>query len=203
MTATAGWPPAEVRTRRSRGGPPGVVSYLATAVAILIAVDASSRDSLWMFLIGAAVWVAIAVVWVTRFARAASRSELRRPLATWVRWMAIPLVMGIVFVIGLSGMLFDARFDMSRGALDQMAAEVMAGGQTQRGWVGLYDIGEVERLENGLRFVVDDSGLYRFGFAYSPDGEPAQSTVENYGLWTGAWFEPLGGGWWLWTEAWD
>jgi hypothetical protein len=84
-----------------------------------------------------------------------------------------------------------------------MAAEVAAGGSTDRGWVGLYNVGEVERTANGLRFVLDDSLLSRHGFAYSQGGEP-ELTEANYSpLWTGSWFEPIGGGWWIWWEEWD
>ncbi len=119
-----------------------------------------------MFVIGAAVWVAIAVVWCLRLALTAARSGLRMPVAAWARWMTIPAAMGLVFVIGLSGVLFGERFAASRGALDRMAAEVMAGGSTERGWVGLYDVGQVERTANGFRFVIDDSGLFRIGVAY-------------------------------------
>ena len=119
---------------RWQGRPPGAIFYLASGVAILIAVDASSRDSLWMFVIGAAVWVAIAVVWCLRLALTAARSGLRMPVAAWARWMTIPAAMGLVFVIGLSGVLFGERFAASRGALDQMAAEVMAG--FDRTWLG-------------------------------------------------------------------
>ena len=72
----------------------GVFFYLATGVAILIAVDASSRDALWMFLVGAAVWLTIAVVWFIRFAVTASSSRLRMPSVEWVRWMVIPVADG-------------------------------------------------------------------------------------------------------------
>jgi hypothetical protein len=203
MTAAVGWPPPPARTRPWQSGPPGVFFYLATGVAILIAIDASSRDALWMFVVGAAAWVTIAVVWFIRFAVTASRARLRMPIVQWLRWMVIPVAMGLVFVVGLSGGMFDARLAASRGALDLMAADVMSGGPVERGWVGLYDVGQVERTANGFRFVVDDSGLYRVGFAYAPDGKPAL-TDDNYSpLWTGATFEPLGGGWWLWTEEWD
>jgi len=133
----------------------------------------------------------------------ASRNGLRMPGAHWLRWLLVPVVMGSVFLITRTDTLFDARLALSRSAMDQMASQVMAGGSTDRGWVGLYNVGEVERTANGLRFVVDDSGLYRLGFAYSTDGEPTL-TEDNYSpLWTGPWYEPLGGGLWLWTEAWD
>jgi hypothetical protein len=111
--------------------------------------------------------------------------------------------MGFVFVLVPTGALFDARLALSRGAMDQLAVEVMAGGPTNRGWVGLYNVGDVERTANGFRFVVDDSALYRIGFAYAAAGEP-ELTDDNYSpLWTGATLESVGGGWWFWSEEWD
>lgn len=195
--------PGPAGPSRWRVGPPGKLFSLATAVAIVIAVEASSRASLVTNLIAAPVWLVIAGAWVMRFAVAASRTRLRMPIAHWTRWLVIPVAMGLVFFLARTDVLFDTRLALSRGAMDQMAADVMAGGPADRGWVGLYHVGEVERTANGLRFVVDDSGLYRLGFAWSPDGEP-QLTEDNYSpLWTGATFEPVGGGWWLWSEAWD
>jgi hypothetical protein len=195
--------PVPARPSRWRVSPPGVLFYLATATAIVIALDASSRGSLGTYLIAAPIWFVIAAAWLVRFGMAAARTRLRMPTAHWTRWLMIPVAMGLAFLVTRTDVLFDTRLALSRGAMDQMAADVMAGGSADRGWVGLYDVGEVERTANGLRFVIDDSGLYRLGFAYSPDGEP-RLTQDNYSpLWTGATFEPVGGGWWLWSEAWD
>ena len=208
MTTRVAWPPPPPppppSAPRGQSRAPGAIFYLVTGIAILIAVDASSRRSLWVFVVGGVVWILIAAVWCIRLASTASRSGLQMPAARWVRWLAIPVAMGLVFVVGLSGMVFGARFAASRGALDQMAAEVTAGGSTERGWVGLYDVGQVERTANGFRFVIDDSGLSRIGVAYSTGGEPV-FTEDNYSpLWEGPFgFESLGGGWWLWAEEWD
>ena len=87
--------------------------------------------------------------------------------------------------------------------MDRMAAEVMAGGSTERGWVGLYEVNEVERIANGVRFVIDDSGLYRLGFAYAPDGEPKLTEANYSPLWTPTTVESIGDGWWSWSESWD
>jgi hypothetical protein len=79
----------------------------------------------------------------------------------------------------------------------------MAGGSIKRDCVGLYAIGEPEVTADGFRFVIDDSGLSRRGFAYSAAGEP-ELTESNYSpLWTGTQFQSIGGGWWYWTEGWD
>jgi hypothetical protein len=184
------------------GPPPGFVFYVATAIAIVMGIDASSRDSFSTFLLAAPIWLILAGIWAIRFAAATAQSRLDLPIAHWVRWLIVPVVMGFVFFVTRTDALFDARLALSRGAMDQMAAEVMSGGSMERGWVGLYNVGDVERLDNGLRFVVDEGLLSRFGFAFAPEGEPAQRSDDDP-LWTEAWHESLGGGWWLWTESWD
>ena len=172
-------------------------------IAIVIALDADSRDSFGALLIAVPIWFLLAGVWFVRFVVALGRDGSRMSVAHWARWLMIPIAMGLVFLLTRTDALFDARLSLSRGAMDVMAADVMAGGSTDRGWVGLYDVGVVERTANGFRFVVDEGWLSRQGFAYSPDGEPSL-TEENYSpLWTGASLEAIGGGWWYWSEAWD
>jgi hypothetical protein len=113
--------------------------------------------------------------------------------------------MGGVLAANLADIPYDARLGLSRNAMDEMAADVLAGGPTDRGWVGLYGVGRVTRTQNGVRFVVDAAALGRWGFAYSTGREPVfiDDEEEAAGLWTGAWFEPIGRGWWKWTQEWD
>jgi hypothetical protein len=188
---------------RSGGRPPGVLFYLATAVAIVITLDANSRKSLGMFIIAATIWLVIAAVWLGRFALALSRSEPPMSLLQWARWLSLPFAMGLMVLVTRTDAPFDARLALSRGAMDEMAAEVISGDSAHPSWVGMYAVTELERTANGVRFVVDDSGLVRRGFAYSPEGEPELSEANYSPLWTGATFEPVGGGWWMWTETWD
>jgi hypothetical protein len=123
--------------------------------------------------------------------------------AAWARWLAIPLALALMFGITRTDAVKQARFDLSRGALDQMAGDVMDGGSLDRGWVGLYNVGTAERTANGFWFVIDDSGLGRWGLAYSPNGEPKESDANYDPLWTGAWFEHLDGPWWIFQQEWD
>lgn len=194
-------PPAAV----AEFGPPGVRFYVATLAAVLLALDATTSRSLDTFIIAAPIWLVIGIVWLLRFVPAASRARLRLPRPDWARWLVIPVLMGSVFAGSLTDLLYDARLTLSREALDTMAADVLAGGSTNRGWVGLYDVGTVDLTENGLRFVVDDSTLSRWGFAFAAAGEPVfiDDTDEEAGLWTGAWFASVGDGWWRWWQAWD
>jgi hypothetical protein len=119
-------------------------------------------------------------------------------------WLAIPLALGLVFALTRTDILIQARFDFRGARSKRWPATSRAGGSLQRGWVGLYDVGTAERTDNGFWFAIDDSGLGRWGLAYSPDGQPKESD-ENFGgrLGTGASFEHLDGPWWTFQQAWD
>jgi hypothetical protein len=184
-------------------GPPGLLFYIVTLGAILLALDANSRDSFWLFLLSAPIWLLLAAIWLFRFGLAVRANRGRMSAAHWARWLAIPLALGLVFGITRTDAVKDARFDLSRGALDQMALDVMASGSLDNGWVGLYNVGTAERTANGFWFVIDDSGLGRWGLAYSPNGEPKESEDNYDPLWTGAEFEHLDGPWWIFSQSWD
>lgn len=186
-------------------GPPGWLFGLATIFAILFAFDANSRDSLWMLMVTMTLWFGIACVWLGRFVVAAQRTGMRMPIRHWARWLVIPLVLLLAFGVTRTPLVKDARLALSRPAMDAMVADVQSGGLTDRGWVGLFQVDGVVRTANGVRFVVDDGFLSRWGFAYASDGEPSfiDDQDEEAGLWTSPWFEPVGDGWWRWAQSWD
>jgi len=205
MTATTQVaPPGRTLAALWRVGPPGLVFYALTLLAVLLALDANSRQSLSALLVVVPIWFGVAAAWTLRLILAGQRAGWRLAPVDWSRWLLIPLIMGAVFLVTRTDVLVEARLDLSRGAMDAMAADVMAGGTLDRGWVGLYDVGAVVLSENGLRFVVDDSGLGRWGFAYSTSGAPVfiETEDEQYD-WQGLAFDPIGGGWWRWTEQWN
>jgi hypothetical protein len=184
-------------------GPPGLRFNLVTFGAILLALYTNSSGSLWLLFLTAPIWVVLAAIWLIRFLLAVRGNRGRMSTAHWARWLAIPLALGLVFGITRTDALIQARFDLSRGALDQMAADVTAGGSLDRGWVGLYSVGTAERTANGFRFVVNDDGLGRWGLAYSPAGEPKESEANSSPAWGGAWFQHLDGPWWVFMQEWD
>jgi hypothetical protein len=189
---------------RKLAGPPGVLFYVVTMGAIVLAIDANTRQSLGLLLLSVPIWLSLAGMWTVRFFMALRETRARMRAAHWARWLAIPLALGLVFALTRTDLLIQGRFDLSRGALDEMARDIEAGGSLQRGWVGLYDVAMAERTDNGFWFVVDDSGLGRWGLAYSPSGEPKEAEVNfGDGLWTGASFEHLDGRWWTFQQAWD
>lgn len=144
-----------------------------------------------------AAWAFVALVWLIRFLGAAWSKRLPFPATHWVRWLVIPVAMGLVFLWTRTDGPSGVRLALSRGAMDQAAAEVMAGGSTDRAWIGLYPVEHVERIGNGMRFLISGSGFIdQVGMAYSTDGEPhgIDGTDE---------YRPIGGGWWTWVQLFD
>lgn len=116
------------------------------------------------------------------------------PIGHWLRWLAIPVVFFVGFRLTETSIPFDVRLSLSRGAMDQGAAEVIAGGTTDRGWIGLYPAERVERTANGMRFLFPNAGFIdRIGLAYSTDGPPAGVDGTDEYAW-------LVGGWWRWVS---
>ena len=186
-------------SRAAPDGPPGIRFWAATLLVVVLALDANSRGSFPSLLVIGPL-IGITVVWLIRAARAPWQVTTIRDRA---RWLAIPAFLVLVFGLTRSDLLKDARFNLSRGALDDMAADVMAGGPLGRGWVGLYSVDNVERTANGFRFVLADNGLSRIGLAYAPSGEPLESEANFDPLWQPAEFEHLDGPWWWFAQGWD
>ncbi len=114
-------PPRAISNRdgtRSRFfGPPGVPFYLATAIAIIVALDANSRASFEMLLLALPIWLLLAATWFLRFLGAAWTERLRLPWRHWLRWLVIPAALGLVFVLTRYDVPFDVRLAASRGAM--------------------------------------------------------------------------------------
>lgn len=140
----------------------------------------------------------LSAVWLVRFALAAIRRRLRLGPGEWARWTATAAAVGLIFVVNYSDLPYQWRLTLSRSGMDQAAAEIVAGGSLDRGWIGLYPVDRVERTENGMRFLIGGlmgSGfLDPIGFAWSRSGPPPTIGEDIYA--------PLDGGWWYWRESW-
>ena len=185
-------------------GPPGVLFYAGVVVAIVLAIAfAITTDfiaTVALLVGGGLLWLAIAAVWLARFIDAVGASRGQMSVRRWTRWLAIPLLMGLVFAGVLTDAFPQARFLLSRGALDSMARDIEGGGSLERGWVGLYEVGRTDRTGSGFMSVVDDQGMWRWGLVYSPGGDPQ---LEQDSLWTGATLVHLDGPWWTFEQGWD
>ena len=126
--------------------PPGVLFYLAVAFAVLQGVWVSSLQS-FVGLIGTVVvWFSLAGLWAFRLLGAAIVARLRFSVAEWARWLGVPLILGVVYLWTQTGAPYELRLSLSRPAMDQAAAEIIAGGSIDRDWIGLWPVDSVERL---------------------------------------------------------
>jgi hypothetical protein len=175
-------------SRRPRRAP-GFLFYAAIGLAVLLALWLSSIRSevgLWATTV---VWLAITSAWVVRIVGSA-REHLRFSPVESFRWLAIPSILGLAGLIIWSGAPFDVRLSLSRAGMDQAAAEVIAGNTTERQWIGLWAVDNVERIPGGMRFIVaSGDSKERWGFAYSErGGRPAiMDGSDRYEHLDGSW----------------
>jgi hypothetical protein len=175
--------------------PPGVLLYAAVALSVLMALWLSSVRSEVGQWATTVVSLSIAGIWVVRIAGAA-RERLQSSPVEWIRWLAIPAILGIAGLILWSDAPFGVRLSLSRAGMDQAATEVMAGDTTERQWIGLWAVDGVEKIPGGIRFIVASGDTNeRWGFAYSETGGRPAIMDPNDG------YEHLDGDWWLWTDG--
>ena len=182
------------RDRRWLWGPPGISFYAATEVVAFVGLWVNSLDSFGGLLGTEMLWFLLAGAWIVRLVGAVISGRLTFDVRESVRWLGVPLILGAVFLLTRTSVPFDVRLSMSRDAMDQAATEIIAGGQTDRGWIGLYPVERVERTPNGMRFLVAGGGFIdKWGFAYSTEGPPANVDGNDS-------YDHLDGAWWIWTD---
>jgi hypothetical protein len=130
-------------------GPLGFVFNGAAFVMFIVALWRGSErtgelDSiLWVAL----AWFVVLLAWLFRVMVSAAGSRgAAHPVRAFVSWGLAPLLFAGAAVLVFGGYAFDARFELSRGALDQAAQDALAGHAPGAGWIGLYPV-------NG--FIVD------------------------------------------------
>jgi hypothetical protein len=165
----------------------------ATLVAIGVWFEASTRDAFVGLLVASVLVGLVGLVWLIRFVAALVKTRGRMG-GSWFRWLIVPALLLGAQVLDAP---FEIRMALSRPAMDQAAAEIIAGGSTDRSWIGLWPVSLVEPTADGISFVIAASGfLDQVGMVYSPSGMPADSGDEVE-------YRDLGGGWWRYTDSWD
>ncbi len=195
----AGWPtPIDqvVATERPVWSPRVLVSLLITVPPLLLTIEAASRYAYLAMALPFFICAAITVTWLGFFFGALWTNRGRMPRRDLARWLVIPAVLTLTVLAVGSDIPFQVRFALSRPELDRVAADVMAGGPTDQATIGLFPVEFVERTPGGMELIIGGSGfLGGFGLAFWPNGPPAET--EDAGV------EPLGGGWWTWSEGFD
>ncbi len=167
---------------------------IATAIALVV-LEASSRGSWVMFFLGGMAGTVLLAVWLYRVIPTLVHRRVRLTAREWGQWLGLPALVIATYLAFLSPIPFDARLAASRGGMTAAAAEILTDADAEPAWIGLYPVGRIDRYENGFRFLIWGSGfLDPVGFAYASEGEPPRIGEDRY--------QPLGDGWWRWTESW-
>lgn len=200
----------------------GLVGAAAGAVVTAVALASDNRRSVWIAAALAAVWGIWVLIassaggslfgYIAYFAGGLAFVLFSaitlvvllirgvRPRTTWWRVVPLPfsiplLVLGFTFVAMRTDSVSQARFALSRPALEAAAAEVRSGAHpSPPGWIGLYRVRETDKVDGAVRFIVGDSGLDDFGLVYSPSGRPPAIGEDTY--------EHIDGPWWSWVRSW-
>jgi hypothetical protein len=147
-------------------------------------------------LVLAAAWILFPASWIVSIG---VRAALRRSLfVLGPRDFVVPAL-----VLVLAGLLYvhvplHARYRISRPAMNAAAKRVIRHPEQARSIhrIGLWPTSRVEKIPGGMRFVVSGAGfLDAGGFAYSPNGEPANVGGEDV-------YTHLDGPWYVWDESW-
>jgi hypothetical protein len=174
--------------------PPGLAFYASTLFVVFLGLASVSLPSFLGPAVGQVLWLTMAGIWLVRLAGAGIAERLRFGMLEWVRWLVVPPVFAAAYLVASTTIPFDVRLSLSRAGMDQAAAEIMAGGSTDRDSIGLYAVSHVERIRNGVRFLVSGGGFIdQWGYAYSRGAGP---TEDDGGLSS---YQHLDGDWWIWT----
>ena len=166
------------------------------ALFTLWAFSAPASPAMGRFISLMFAWFALGGYWFLRFAALLVTGGFRG-FASHVGWWVTPPVIviatGALIVFSVPQL---ARFNLSQGAMESFAEEVMKGPVTSHpDRVGLYSIKRVDRFKGGMRFLVRGAGfLDDSGFAFSPSGKPPNLGEDLY--------YHLEGPWYLWEESW-
>ena len=128
--------------------------------------------------------------------RAASRwTWTRGRLATWV---AVPVALLILVVLGSTGAAMLVRFWLSEPAMTATAEAIASSPITtefsQIRTFGTYPVETLDTWPGGVRFIVSGGAFSSYGFAYSKEGVPPNLGGEDS-------YEHLRDSWYLWYEG--
>jgi len=142
-------------------------------------------------------WAVRLVIWLT--ARPRSQVGESVPIRRhFLRWLWEPVTIVACWAVAFTGILFPARFAVSRPALDRYVTEVRERGDSTPPpgrIVGLFKVREVELRPDGVvRLITTSCMLDDCGMAYSPKGPPPVIGEDSY--------RHLSGNWWHWFRSW-
>jgi hypothetical protein len=194
------WPPPPQAP--PTGGPhlkshfvPGPIFIGLTAVVMTLGVLASSESSFvagfWLPALSVFAGLNIGLVWAIAFGLVALNTRLLVSRREWARWASPPAIFFFAVALMLSGVPGVARFELSRGQLDQAAASAQAGNRVGSGWIGLINVYDVRVFGDTTYFdtstPASGEGCAFVKFAGSPSNWSPDAAWNPH---------TFGGGWW-------
>jgi hypothetical protein len=161
--------------------PPGIVFNGVAAAMFAVAVWRGSERTgvLDSALLVAAVWFFVLLLWLFRCAAGAGAGTIT--LRSAARWGLAPSLFVVAAVLAFNDVAMEARFALSRGALDGAVEAALAGEDVSAGWVGLYPVEGVSITDGSIRIAIDGQ------YAFVRDAPGGSDSV--------IWYEPMGGRW--------
>jgi hypothetical protein len=176
---------------------PGLVFYAVTAFLALAGLYGASLPDLGgLAFLAVMAGLCVGLVWLIAFGIAANDTRMHFSRATWARWVGIPAMCFACLGLMMSGIPATTRFELSRPALAQAAADARSGTHFGPGWIGLMPVKEVRVVGPVALFVLSGSSEYgdECGIA---SGDSADSRVQSW--LNGAYdVSDYGQGWWYW-----
>jgi hypothetical protein len=134
---------------------PGIVLNGAAIVLFVFALWRGSErgGDLGSIMLIAAGWFILLLYWL--FWSVTVADERRIDGRHLVRWVLAPSLFVLAAALVFGGYALEARFWLSRSALDEAADSALAGVPVAPGWIGLYPVDEVSvEDETTVRFVI-------------------------------------------------
>lgn len=138
--------------------PPGLLFNGAVVVMFVVAVWRGSERTgqLGSILLVGLVWFVLLLAWLFRFVGGAGSGTVMGPRRRApIRWGLAPALFVVAAVVVFGGHAFDARFGLSRPALERAATDAVAGHAPRAGWIGLYPVRSVTVESGSVRIEVD------------------------------------------------
>ena len=176
---------------------PGWILYIASFVVVGLAAEAASQPDLRSAMILGAAWMGLGLAWV---ATIGVSLVLRRPgwsVAHLVRWLGVPALLLFAAALMVTDVAMQVRFELSRGAMDALVADVRTGHDPIPDTAGLFHVKFVDELSGGVQVFVGSVWWDQVGFWWFAD--PAGPDLGR-GVGCDCDLSPLGGGWWSFVE---
>lgn len=186
--------------RHAAQRPPGSLVAATAAVAALVTLDAATIPTFANLAVMVILWMGVATAWLSGSPGSAWQARALLSGPDRLRWLAVPILVLLTILAAQSGVATRARFELSRGPLDRLAAAIAAGRETFPDRVGLYQVTRVQGSARHVRVDIEGLGLYEGNLFLSSRAfvwlEDRTVSATELDADCDCHHEALGGGWW-------